>query len=152
MTKPINIYGRDGARFENLGQRRFSCAFSKTREIVDRSLDLSLFKTRFRGQARNSASMPGDDDCFAALHGGQQFRKAGLRVGGLHFSHEENIRLVKQTSQYGVDLVTGSLSYWLRCARMTLPPKLLVFDSGLGGLTVFAEIVKLRPHGVVLRG
>lgn len=30
--------------------------------------------------------------------------------------------------------------------RMTPPPKLLVFDSGLGGLTVFAEIVKLRPH------
>ena len=29
---------------------------------------------------------------------------------------------------------------------MTRPPKLLVFDSGLGGLTVFAEIVKLRPH------
>ena len=28
---------------------------------------------------------------------------------------------------------------------MTPPPKLLVFDSGLGGLTVFAEIVKLRP-------
>lgn len=28
---------------------------------------------------------------------------------------------------------------------MTRPPKLLVFDSGLGGLTVFAEIVKLRP-------
>ena len=25
------------------------------------------------------------------------------------------------------------------------PPKLLVFDSGLGGLTVFAEIAKLRP-------
>lgn len=30
--------------------------------------------------------------------------------------------------------------------RMTRPPKLLIFDSGLGGLTVFAEIVKLRPH------
>jgi len=29
---------------------------------------------------------------------------------------------------------------------MHRPPKLLVFDSGLGGLTVFAEIVKLRPH------
>ncbi|MEF3368079.1 glutamate racemase [Methylocystis sp. 9N] len=29
---------------------------------------------------------------------------------------------------------------------MTHPPKLLVFDSGLGGLTVFSEIVKLRPH------
>ncbi|MGJ0510395.1 MAG: glutamate racemase [Methylocystis sp.] len=28
---------------------------------------------------------------------------------------------------------------------MTRPPKLLVFDSGLGGLTVFAEIIKLRP-------
>ncbi len=28
---------------------------------------------------------------------------------------------------------------------MTQPPKLLVFDSGLGGLTVFAEIIKLRP-------
>jgi glutamate racemase len=28
---------------------------------------------------------------------------------------------------------------------MTRPPKVLVFDSGLGGLTVFAEIIKLRP-------
>lgn len=28
---------------------------------------------------------------------------------------------------------------------MTRPPKILVFDSGLGGLTVFAEIIKLRP-------
>ena len=37
---------------------------------------------------------------------------------------------------------------------MTRPPKLLIFDSGLGGLTVFAEIVKLRPaRGLcVLRG
>lgn len=30
--------------------------------------------------------------------------------------------------------------------RMTRPPKLLVFDSGLGGLTVYSEVVKLRPH------
>lgn len=29
---------------------------------------------------------------------------------------------------------------------MTRPPKILVFDSGLGGLTVFAEIAKVRPH------
>jgi glutamate racemase len=29
---------------------------------------------------------------------------------------------------------------------MTRAPKILVFDSGLGGLTVFSEIVKLRPH------
>ncbi len=29
---------------------------------------------------------------------------------------------------------------------MTRPPKILIFDSGLGGLTVFAELVKLRPH------
>lgn len=28
---------------------------------------------------------------------------------------------------------------------MTRPPKLLVFDSGLGGLTVFSQIIKLRP-------
>jgi glutamate racemase len=28
---------------------------------------------------------------------------------------------------------------------MTRPPKLLVFDSGLGGLTVFSEIIKLHP-------
>ncbi|WP_363351012.1 glutamate racemase [Methylocystis echinoides] len=28
---------------------------------------------------------------------------------------------------------------------MTRPPKILVFDSGLGGLTVFSEIIKLRP-------
>jgi glutamate racemase len=29
--------------------------------------------------------------------------------------------------------------------RMTSPPKILVFDSGLGGLTVFREIIKARP-------
>jgi glutamate racemase len=29
---------------------------------------------------------------------------------------------------------------------LTRLPKVLVFDSGLGGLTVFSEIVKLRPH------
>lgn len=28
---------------------------------------------------------------------------------------------------------------------MTRPPKILVFDSGLGGLTVFAEIARVRP-------
>ncbi|MCC3245335.1 glutamate racemase [Methylocystis sp. WRRC1] len=28
---------------------------------------------------------------------------------------------------------------------MNRPPRILVFDSGLGGLTVFAEIVKIRP-------
>jgi len=33
---------------------------------------------------------------------------------------------------------------------MTRPPKLLIFDSGLGGLTVFAEIVKLRPSAEYL--
>jgi len=33
---------------------------------------------------------------------------------------------------------------------MTHPPKVLIFDSGLGGLTVFAEIVKLRPHAEYL--
>lgn len=29
---------------------------------------------------------------------------------------------------------------------MTRQPKILVFDSGLGGLTVFSEIIKARPH------
>ncbi|MFO1103338.1 MAG: glutamate racemase [Methylocystis sp.] len=33
---------------------------------------------------------------------------------------------------------------------MTRQPKLLVFDSGLGGLTVFSEIVKLRPRAEYL--
>ncbi len=28
---------------------------------------------------------------------------------------------------------------------MTRPPKILVFDSGLGGLTVFSEVIKVRP-------
>ena len=28
---------------------------------------------------------------------------------------------------------------------MSRPPKILVFDSGLGGLTVFAEVTRLRP-------
>jgi glutamate racemase len=34
--------------------------------------------------------------------------------------------------------------------RMTRSPKLLIFDSGLGGLTVFSEIDKLRPHAEYL--
>lgn len=29
---------------------------------------------------------------------------------------------------------------------MNCPPKILVFDSGLGGLTVFSEITRLRPN------
>ncbi|BBU63521.1 glutamate racemase [Methylosinus sp. C49] len=34
---------------------------------------------------------------------------------------------------------------------MTPPvPKILVFDSGLGGLTVFTEVAKLRPHAALL--
>jgi glutamate racemase len=34
---------------------------------------------------------------------------------------------------------------------MTPPaPKILVFDSGLGGLTVFTEAAKLRPHAALL--
>jgi glutamate racemase len=33
---------------------------------------------------------------------------------------------------------------------MTRAPKILVFDSGLGGLTVFAEIVKLRPYANIV--
>lgn len=33
---------------------------------------------------------------------------------------------------------------------MTHRPKVLIFDSGLGGLTVFSEIVKLRPHAQYL--
>lgn len=37
-------------------------------------------------------------------------------------------------------------SFLLTRCRMTRPPKILVFDSGLGGLTVFREIVKLRPN------
>lgn len=32
------------------------------------------------------------------------------------------------------------------CRSMTRAPKILIFDSGLGGLTVFSEIIKLRPH------
>lgn len=30
---------------------------------------------------------------------------------------------------------------------MSQPPKILVFDSGLGGLTVLAEVMRLRPDG-----
>lgn len=33
---------------------------------------------------------------------------------------------------------------------MSPPPKILVFDSGLGGLTVFSEIAKLRPDASYL--
>ncbi|NBS34416.1 MAG: glutamate racemase [Methylocystaceae bacterium] len=29
---------------------------------------------------------------------------------------------------------------------MNCPPKILIFDSGLGGLTVFSEIIRLRPN------
>jgi glutamate racemase len=33
---------------------------------------------------------------------------------------------------------------------MPQPPKILVFDSGLGGLTVLAEVMRLRPDGLFL--
>jgi glutamate racemase len=33
---------------------------------------------------------------------------------------------------------------------MLRAPKILVFDSGLGGLTVFVEVAKLRPHATLL--
>ena len=50
-----------------------------------------------------------------------------------------------------VDLAAGSgyrapqCSPALRHLAETMAPKILVFDSGLGGLTVFAEIANLRP-------
>ncbi len=76
------------ARTEQVLQRRFCRAFAKARQIVDGPIDLGLFETGFRRQARDAASMPGDDDRFAAFDGGQKLRKAGFRVGALHFSHE----------------------------------------------------------------
>jgi glutamate racemase len=33
---------------------------------------------------------------------------------------------------------------------MTRPPKILVFDSGLGGLTVLAEVARLRPDAALV--
>jgi glutamate racemase len=37
-------------------------------------------------------------------------------------------------------------SCWTIGFRMKRAPKILIFDSGLGGLTVFREILKLRPN------
>jgi glutamate racemase len=45
-----------------------------------------------------------------------------------------------------VDLVAGT-RYG---TSMTRPPKILVFDSGLGGLTVLAEIARLRPDAALV--
>jgi glutamate racemase len=42
-----------------------------------------------------------------------------------------------------VDLLAGTV--YVPAAMTTRPPTILVFDSGLGGLTVFAEVVRARP-------
>ena len=76
------------ARAQNLSQRRFTRVFAKTLKIIDRPVNLSLFKIGLWRQARDPAPMPCDNDRFAALHGGQKFRQARLCVGGLHFSHD----------------------------------------------------------------
>jgi glutamate racemase len=49
-----------------------------------------------------------------------------------------------------VDLLAGTL--YPPAAMMPRPPKILVFDSGLGGLTVFAEVVKARPDARFVYG
>src|SRR3954464_14092388 len=41
-----------------------------------------------------------------------------------------------------VDLLAGTV--YAPAAMMTRPPTILVFDSGLGGLTVFAEVLRAR--------
>jgi hypothetical protein len=43
-------------------------------------------------------------------------------------------------------VVTADRLSWPLCPT---PPTILVFDSGLGGLTVFREIVKLRPDAAL---
>jgi glutamate racemase len=42
-----------------------------------------------------------------------------------------------------VDLLAGTV--YAPAAMTTRPPTILVFDSGLGGLTVFAEVLQARP-------
>jgi glutamate racemase len=42
-----------------------------------------------------------------------------------------------------VDLLAGTV--YAPAAMTTRPPTILVFDSGLGGLTVFAEVLRARP-------
>src|SRR4051794_41984458 len=42
-----------------------------------------------------------------------------------------------------VDLLAGTV--YAPCVMPQRPPTILVFDSGLGGLTVFAEVLKVRP-------
>src|SRR4051794_18377124 len=42
-----------------------------------------------------------------------------------------------------VDLLAGTV--YAPCVMPQRPPTILVFDSGLGGLTVFAEVLKARP-------
>ena len=41
-----------------------------------------------------------------------------------------------------VDLLAGTV--YAPAAMTTRPPTILVFDSGLGGLTVFAEVLRAR--------
>lgn len=58
------------------------------------------------------------------------------------------VDLGRQSLSYGDDGVIRAASPCNRRRRfsqMSRPPKILVFDSGLGGLTVFSEIAKLRP-------
>ena len=42
-----------------------------------------------------------------------------------------------------VDLLAGQAHR--QVVNVERPPRILVFDSGLGGLTVFRELVKARP-------
>src|SRR4051795_4472380 len=42
-----------------------------------------------------------------------------------------------------VDLLAGTL--YSPAPTMPCAPKIMIFDSGLGGLTVFAEVAKARP-------
>ncbi len=43
----------------------------------------------------------------------------------------------------GIDLMAGAMRYM--APTMLAAPRILVFDSGLGGLTVFADIMRSRP-------
>jgi glutamate racemase len=58
------------------------------------------------------------------------------------------VDLGRQSLSYGNDGAIRAFPPGNRRRRLSLmsrPPKILVFDSGLGGLTVFSEIARLRP-------
>src|SRR4051794_22080943 len=56
----------------------------------------------------------------------------------------QNSALLSVATRHGLGL-DDAAGPEIRTAPMSKPPSILVFDSGVGGLTVFREIVRVRP-------